>query len=209
MDKEFFKKCWKNPRWHSLMVLIIWIVSLSLLMGVVTIINEFKPQEKRENYKIEETQKGINYKEKLQDLLSDEYLMSFIVTKNDNTIKYEGTDHNEVVNGYKEDASGITKYRIENGILYEVILDQVTEIESIYEEINSKFLDRTTLIAYILENEEEGIIDNKETSTYEYNLRYKEEKISINVVETKEFIEQITIESENENYQLTFSKNKN
>ena len=176
MDKEFFKKCWKNPRWHSLMVLIIWIVSLSLLMGVVTIINEFKPQEKRENYKIEETQKGINYKEKLQDLLSDEYLMSFIVTKNDNTIKYEGTDHNEVVNGYKEDASGITKYRIENGILYEVILDQVTEIESIYEEINSKFLDRTTLIAYILENEEEGIIDNKETSTYEYNLRYKEEK---------------------------------
>lgn len=209
MDKEFFKKCWKNPRWHSLMVLIIWIVSLSLLMGVVTIINEFKPQEKRENYKIEETQKGINYKEKLQDLLSDEYLMSFIVTKNDNTIKYEGTEHNEVVNGYKEDASGITKYRIENGILYEVILDQVTEIESIYEEINSEFLDRTTLIAYILENEEEGIIDNKETSTYEYNLRYKEEKISINVVETKEFIEQITIESENENYQLTFSKNKN
>lgn len=209
MDKEFFKKCWKNPRWHSLMVLIIWIVSLSLLMGVVTIINEFKPQEKRENYKIEETQKGISYKEKLQDLLSDEYLMSFIVTKNDNTIKYEGTEHNEVVNGYKEDASGITKYRIENGILYEVILDQVTEIESIYEEINSEFLDRTTLIAYILENEEEGIIDNKETSTYEYNLRYKEEKISINVVETKEFIEQITIENENENYQLTFSKNKN
>ncbi len=209
MDKEFFKKCWKNPRWHSLMVLIIWIVSLSLLMGVVTIINEFKPQEKRENYKIEETQKGINYKEKLQDLLSDEYLMSFIVTKNDNTIKYEGTEYNEVVNGYKEDVSGITKYRIENGILYEVILDQVTEIESIYEEIISEFLDRNTLIAYILENEEEGIIDNKETSTYEYNLRYKEEKISINVVETKEFIEQITIESENENYQLTFSKNKN
>ena len=209
MDKEFFKKCWKNPRWHSLMVLIIWIVSLSLLMGVVTIINEFKPQEKRENYKIEETQKGISYKEKLQDLLSDEYLMSFIVTKNDNTIKYEGTEYNEVVNGYKEDASGITKYRIENGILYEVILDQVTEIESIYEEIISEFLDRNTLIAYILENEEEGIIDNKETSTYEYNLRYKEEKISINVVETKEFIEQITIENENENYQLTFSKNKN
>lgn len=208
MNKEFIVKCWKHPRWHSLMVLVIWIVALTILMGVVSIINIFSSPKEPIQMKTQQESSSISYEEKLQDLLSDEYLMSFIVTKNDNSIKYEGNEHNEVVNGYKEDANRITKYRIENGIFYEVILDQVTEIESIYEEIIPDFLDRKTLISLILEAEEEKDIDNQDTSNYVYDFLYKEEMIKIKV-ETKEFIEQITIESENENYQLTFSKNKN
>lgn len=209
MDKEFLKKCWKNPRWHSLIVLIIWIVSLSILMGIVSIMNSINLQEKRETPKLEEKQKGINYEEKLQKLLSDEYLMSFLVTKNDNTLKYEGTEQNEVTNGYKEDTSGIKKYRIKNGISYEVVLDQVEETEGIYNEITKEFLDRNVLISLLLETEEDNVYEKEDNSIYEYNVALNEEIFKILVVETKECIEKITIESEYEEYQLTFSENKN
>lgn len=209
MDKETLKKYWKNPRTHALMVLIIWIVSLGLLMGIVTILNELTPQQKGKTPKTEEKQQKKSLEEKLQDLRSDEFLMSFRVTAKENTFKYEGTKQNGVVNGYKEDKNGIKKYRIEQDKIYEIVLDQATEIDTIYEEIIPEFLDRQTLISLLLENEEESIIDNKENSTYEYKLFYKEENVKINVVETKESIETITIESENAEYQLTFSGNKN
>lgn len=209
MDKETLKKYWKNPRTHALMVLIIWIVSLGLLMGIVSILNELTPHQKRETTKTEEKQQKKSIKEKLQDLRSDELLMSFRVTAKENTFKYEGTEQNSVVNGYKEDKNGIKKYRIENEKIYEIVLDQATKIDTIYEEIIIDFLDRQKLISLLLKNEEESIIDNKESSTYEYNLFYKEENVKINVVETKELIETITIESEKAEYQLTFSRDKN
>lgn len=209
MDKETLKKYWKNPRTHALMVLIIWIVSLGALMGIVAIMSALSPNQKIESPAVEENKKGISYEEKLQNLLSDDYLMTFLVTTKDGTLKYEGTEQSEIVNGYKEDANGIKKFRMEKDTFYEVILDQTTEIESIYEEITEEFLDRNTLVSLLLKTEEEGITDNKESSTHDYNLLFKEENIKISVIETKESIETITIENESANYQLTFSKNKN
>ncbi len=209
MDKEFLKKCWKNPRWHSLIVLIIWIISLTILMGIVSIMNSINPQEKRETPKLEEKQKEISYEDKLQNLLSDEYLLSFLITTKDNTLKWEGTEQNEVTNGYKEDASGIKKYRIENGISYEVILDQVEETEGIYNEITKEFLDRNVLISLLLETEEDNVYEKEENSIYEYNQFYKGENVKISVVETKEKIGKITIENEKAEYQLIFSENRN
>ena len=128
MDKETLKKLWKNKRTHSLMVLIIWIVSLGLLMGVVTIMSELSPRNKNEIPKVEEKTTTKSKEEKLRDLQSDEYKMIFLVTAKDNTFKYEGTEQNDIVSGYKEDQTGIKKYRIENGKIYEIVLYQVTEI---------------------------------------------------------------------------------
>ncbi len=209
MNKAFFKECWKNPRWHSLIVLIIWIVSLSFLMGIVSIINSINPPEKRQTPKLKEKQKGISYEEKLQNLLSDEYLLSFLIITKDNNLKWEGTESIGVVNGYKEDRNGIKKYRVENGISYEVILDQVKEIEGIYNGITKEFLDRNTLTSLLDEVEEKSIIENEDTFIHEYNLIYNEKNSKINVIETKEKIEKIIIEEEQVEYQLLFSENKN
>ncbi len=209
MDKETLKKLWKNKRTHSLMVLLLWVISLGLLMGVVAVMNEFNPQTKQEKTKIEEKQNKKNVEEKLQDLRSDEFLMTFRVTKKDGTLKYEGTEQNGVVNGYKEDKNGIKKYRIEQDKIYEIVLEQATEIDNIYEEIIPEFLDRQTLISLLLETVEENIINSKERSTYEYNLFYKEENVKVNIVDSKDSIETITIESETTEYQLTFNRNKN
>lgn len=208
MDKEFLKKCWKNPRWHSLIVLIIWIVSLSILVGIVSIMNGINPQEKKEIPKKQEENK-ISYQEKLEHIISDEELLSFLVTTKDNSLKLEGTENGGVVNGYKEDRNGIKKYRIENGISYEVVLDEVKKIEGLYNEITQEFLDRNILISLLLETEEENSIEQEDTTTHEYNLIYKEKNSKISVIETKESIEKIIIEEENVEYQLVFSENKN
>lgn len=197
MDKETLKKLWKNKRTHSLMVLIIWIVSLGLLMGVVTIMSELSPRNKNEIPKIEEKTTTKSKEEKLRDLQSDEYKMIFLVTAEDNTFKYEGTEQNDIVSGYKEDQTGIKKYRIENGKIYEIVLDQVTEIESIYENILGDLLNREKLIDLLLENKEKNV------------LLYQGENLKVNIEDNKEEIETIGIESDTTTYEFIFEKNKN
>lgn len=197
MDKETLKKLWKNKRTHSLMVLIIWIVSLGLLMGVVTIISELSPRNKNEIPKVEEKTTTKSKEEKLRDLQSDEYKMIFLVTAEDNTFKYEGTEQNDIVSGYKEDQTGIKKYRIENGKIYEIVLDQVTEIESIYENILGDLLNREKLIDLLLENKEKNV------------LLYQGENLKVNIEDNKEEIETIGIESDTTTYEFIFEKNKN
>ncbi len=197
MDKETLKKLWKNKRTHSLMVLIIWIVSLGLLMGVVTIMSELSPRNKNEIPKVEEKTTTKSKEEKLRDLQSDEYKMIFLVTAEDNTFKYEGTEQNDIVSGYKEDQTGIKKYRIENGKIYEIVLDQVTEIESIYENILGDLLNREKLIDLLLENKEKNV------------LLYQGENLKVNIEDNKEEIETIGIESDTTTYEFIFEKNKN
>lgn len=197
MDKETLKKLWKNKRTHSLMVLIIWIVSLGLLMGVVTIMSELSPRNKNEIPKVEEKTTTKSKEEKLHDLQSDEYKMIFLVTAKDNTFKYEGTEQNDIVSGYKEDQTGIKKYRIENGKIYEIVLDQTTEINGIYENVLENLLNREKLIDLLLENREKNV------------LLYQGENLKVNIEDNKEEIEIIGIESDTTTYEFIFEKNKN
>lgn len=199
MDKEFLKKCWKDKRWHSLMVLILWIISLSFFTGVVTIMGKLHSTEER---KIDTFPNSIekNWEEKIKELVKEEKELSFTVEKKDGSLRYEGIEKNGVVNGYRIREDEIIKYRILDGVIYEVNLDTLKETTSIYNEIDETLLNTKKLIKKILE------LDFKVSKEKENEIDYTyiEEALQIEVLERQEKIEKIIIENKEDIYTLLY-----
>ena len=205
MNKEFLKQCWKNPRWHSLMVLIIWIVSLTLLMGIVSIVNQFgSPKEPIKN---ETKESKITYEDKWNNLLNSNYKFTYLVKIEDDTIKYEGTKNDNVISGYRERKDGIIKYTIENNIVYEILIDEKQVINTLYENLEENLFNLTYLYDLIknIPANDSDIIEEDNITNYEYNTTLNEETIKIAVIEDQNQIKKIVILKENETYELEFT----
>lgn len=204
MNIEFLKKINKNPRWHSLMVLIIWIISLGILMSIVSIINLIdKPTVKNHNTeeKIKEDVTTISYEDKWQSLLNDNYVFNFTITNNTEIIKYNGIKKDNVINGYKEDKNKIIKYKIQNGLTYEILLNNEKIINNLYDFIDPFYID-VTYIYELIKNRsvEENEIDN--INILEYNI----EDLKITIKENDKEIINILIDKLNISYNLEFKK---
>ena len=203
MNKEFLKKCWKHPRWHSLMVLMIWIVSLTLLMVIVSLVNQFSPQKKKEEIPQMKTNE-VSFEDKWNCFLKD-YSFKYIVTNTEGTVKYEGTVKGGITTGYRERLDGIIRYSIEDNLVYEIVLDEKKELTTLYENIDANLLDLShieTLIQNIpIANSD--ILEEDEKTTYEYTIA--EENLKIVVITDDIQINKITLTKENETYELSFN----
>ena len=207
MDKEFLKKCWKNPRWHSLMVLIIWIVSLTILMGIVSILNQFgSPKETVQKEPIQENKNNISYEEMWKLFETNDYAFTYTVSKNEEVIKYEGNVKDGITTGYRERKDGIIRYSIEEGSTYENLMSDRKEIQTLYEYVNANLLNTTYLYNFIKEipANDSDIIEENNKTTYEYNTELEEDTVKIVVIISDAQIETITIEKDNETYTLAF-----
>lgn len=208
MDKEFLKKCWKNPRWHSLMVLIIWIVALTILMGVVSILNQFgRTTEPLPSEPIQENKNKISYEEMWNLFKASDYEFNYTINKNEETIKYEGNVKKGIIAGYRERKDGIIRYSIEEGIVYENLVNDKKEIHTLYENIDENLLNMTYLYDWIqkIPANYSDILEEKDKTTYEYSTKMEEEDVRIVVITNDTQIQNITIEKENETYTLAFS----
>lgn len=206
MNKEFLKQCWKHPRWHSLMVLIIWMVALTILMGVVSIINMFGSSKELVNRETKQESSTISYEEKWQKFARDNYSYTYTITKNEEIIKYEGVVKEGVDSGYRERKDGIIRYSIENGIVYEVLIDEKNEIQTLYENVDVTLLNPTSIYEIIktISANDTDILEEKEQTNYDYNMKIEEEEVKIQVIVDDTQIKNITIEKTNETYQLDF-----
>lgn len=207
MNKEFLKKCWKDKRWHSLMVLIIWIVSLSLLMGIVSMINLFsKPKTLPRITETKEENNKISYEQMWNQFINKNYAYTYTITKEEEKIQYIGTIKDGVESGYRERIDGITKYSIENDIVYEVLINDKIEIETLYENVEKDFLNPASIYEIIktIPVSDTDILEEKEQTTYDYHTKIEEEDLKIIVVTNNIQIKNITIEKMNETYTLVF-----
>ena len=215
MNKEFFKKCWENKRLHALMVFLIWIFVIGLLMGILMFINAVQKDEKIHQTNIESIEKEDNkevkdilsYTEKLKKLESSNYEFTYLITKNKDKIKFEGTKDESGIFGYKQDATGIMKYKIENQKVYQMLIDKEIEISNLYDGIDASLLDLNYVIGILNQFSESDVIITEEEfiTTYDYNKTQDEEELEIIVIENKEAIEKITISRNNEIYELIFT----
>ncbi len=206
MNKEFFKKCWKHSRWHSLMVLLIWIVVLTLLMGIVSIINHFSsPKTLPIKTETKESSK-ISYEEMWNYFTSKDYAYTYTITKDVEIIKYTGTRKDGIDSGYRERTDGITKYSIENGTIYEVLINDKKEIETLYENVDKNYLNPTSVYEMIqtISANDTDILEEQEQTTYEYHTKIDEEDLKIVVITNHTQIKKIAIEKVKEIYALTF-----
>lgn len=202
MDKETLKKLWENKRTHSLIVLIIWIISLGLLMGVVTLINELSPKEKREIPKLEEKQKSLN--EKWENLLSQDYSFLYTIIKGEEVVKYEGSVVDGITSGYRERKDGIIRYYIEDDISYEVLMGEERKTDTLYENINANYINIKYIYELTKDAYDEKVLNNKEEK-YTYKIKEENEEINISFKTDEKQIKEITIEKENEKYLLKFN----
>lgn len=204
MNKEFLKKCWKHPRWHSLMVLIIWIVSLTLLMGIVTIVNQFSSPKDATKKEIPKTNE-VSYEVKWNRFSKEDYSFKYIVSTSEGTVKYKGTVTDEITTGYRERADGIIRYSIEDGIVYEILMEEKKEWNSLYENIDSDFVNLSYLEDFIqnIPASASDIVEEDKKTTYEYTVI--EENLKIVVITDEVQIESITIIKGNETYELSFA----
>lgn len=216
MDKDFFKKCWENKRLHALIVFLLWVVVLIVLMGLLMLVNTIdKPKKKSEPVtKVEEkeekkeNQNEISYDEKLQNLAGSNYEFTYLITKDKEKMKYEGTKEGEVLIGYKQDKNGIIKYKIDNQKIYQMLIDKEVEISNLYDGIDASLLNLNYVRGLLNQVSDHDIIVTEEESvtTYSYNLSQDEEELEITVIENKEVIEKITIARNNEIYELTYKE---
>ena len=213
VDKSFFEKCKESKRLSSLITLLIWIFVLTILIGgmyIISLFNGDKIINDNEEKIVEKENKDsveiLSYTEKLDKLVAGNYKFSYLIIKNNEKIRFDGTKIDSIIEGYKQDSNGIIKYKIEKNKTYQVLIDKAIEISNLYENIDSSLLDLDYLVELLNQESEDDIIITEEelVTTYDYNLTKDEEELEISVVENDYEIEQINIKRSNEAYTLMY-----
>ena len=202
----------KNKQLASLKTLIIWVILVTLMIGGLYFINylNINSNKKQEKEIVDKTiKKGesvLSYFDKLHKLLNDNYEFNYVIIKNSEKIKFEGIKKNGIIEGYKQDAFELIKYKIENQKIYKVLIDKNIEITNLYEGIDSSLLDLNYIIGILTQIAENEVIITEEefVTTYAYNMTKEEEEIEIKVIENNEYIEKISIKRNNEIYELNY-----
>lgn len=175
--------------------LLIWIFFIVIIFVMFKITNKTEKKEEKE----ENTPVFVNYKDMEINLLNSGYDYKYTITSDTQKEIYEGTMCNDIDIGYKETIDSITKYKIKNGKITKVLLDNEEEIPSIYDD-SEDFLNLNTLFTNLKEYPY-----NIEKSDNERIISYKKDGYQVLVKTNLEYITNITITTTTNNYNLEFT----
>ena len=175
--------------------LLIWIFFIVIIFVMFKITNKTDKKEEKE----ENTPVFVNYKDMEINLLNNGYDYKYTITSDTQKEIYEGTMCNDIDIGYKETIDSITKYKIKNGKITKVLLDNEEEIPSIYDD-SEDFLNLNTLFTNLKEYPY-----NIEKNNNERLISYKKDGYQVLVKTNLEYITNITITTATNNYNLEFT----
>ena len=175
--------------------LLIWIFFIVIIFVMFKITNKTDKKEEKE----ENTPVFVNYKDMEINLLNNGYDYKYTITSDTQKEIYEGTMCNNIDIGYKETIDSITKYKIKNGKITKILLDNEEEIPSIYDD-SEDFLNLNTLFANLKEYPY-----NIEKNNNERLISYKKDGYQVLVKTNLEYITNITITTTTNNYNLEFT----
>lgn len=175
--------------------LLIWIFFIVIIFVMFKITNKTDKKEEKE----ENTPVFVNYKDMEINLLNNGYDYKYTIISDTQKEIYEGTMCNDIDIGYKETIDSITKYKIKNGKITKVLLDNEEEIPSIYDD-SEDFLNLNTLFTNLKEYQY-----NIEKNNNERLISYKKDGYQVLVKTNLEYITNITITTTTNNYNLEFT----
>ncbi len=175
--------------------LLIWIFFIVIIFVMFKITNKTEKKEEKE----ENTPVFVNYNDMEINLLNSGYDYKYTITSDTQKEIYEGTMCNDIDIGYKETIDSITKYKIKNGKITKVLLDNEEEIPSIYDDFED-FLNLNTLFTNLKEYPY-----NIEKNNNERLISYKKDGYQVLVKTNLEYITNITITTTTNNYNLEFT----
>lgn len=184
----------KNENKNAIQLLI-WIFFIVIIFVMFKITNKTDKKEEKE----ENTPVFVNYKDMEINLLNNGYDYKYTITSDTQKEIYEGTMCNDIDIGYKETIDSITKYKIKNGKITKVLLDNEEEIPSIYDD-SEDFLNLSTLFTNLKEYPY-----NIEKNNNERTISYKKDGYQVLVKTNLEYITNITITTATNNYNLEFT----
>ena len=144
--------------------------------------------------------KSLTYLEKQEKIYNGSYDFIFKIT-GETEVNYSGSFSNDVVEGYKESKISTLKYRIENGVTYEINLDEKKEITDLYAGLDASLFDFKTMFDK-LNSKSTSIDRSTEYKTYTYeNVDGYKYVVTMNDTE----ITKINISNESLNYEMIFT----
>ena len=197
---------WKTDRGKALTKLLLWVVFIVIVLGAFIMqekdniddyqmpSNEVTNEENRDDDNIFK-----KYSDMQEELLNNNYLYKYIITNSEEKIVFSGIKNGTNETGYKETKAGIIKYQIVDGIVSQINMDEITNIDNLYENIDRNYLDISLLFnnlsEYLYSTEKK---DSKRTITYDKD-GYK-----VSVITNLESIEKIQITVDEWIYELNF-----
>lgn len=196
-----YKEAKKDPRKKAGMKLLgyfIFFIILALLANIAGII-----ENSNSNNKIKittTTTKAVDkYVEKQNKLITDKFNINYEIKYNDTIYKINGTLENNIINGYLEDVDNIKKIVIKNNVIYEIKNEIENELEVIF---NINYIN-VEYILNVIKQSSAFIEDEESTKTYLYEIK-NDITTNIYVKTNEEYIEEIIINEDNNEYKLIF-----
>ena len=194
---------WQTNRGKSVIKLGAWIVFIVIIL----VLSVFGKDDNYDNV-IDDSQNEteeviyefVNYSDMQKELLKNNYEYEYIIKSNDNIIIFNGVKDGTSEMGYKEDNNGIIKYYIDNLGVKQVILNDMVELNTLYDNIDSSFLDLE-----ILFNNLNEYLYNIEKNENKRTITYDKEGFSVVVKTDLNNIKNINIINNEVTYELKFT----
>lgn len=199
-EKNLFQDMWATTKGKAILKLGMWTIFLGIL-SILLLFSNNSP----ETIKKPDTEK-ITFTEEnklLQELENLDYQYQITITKQEDITTYNGEKKNNLEIGYRESKIGIIKYKIQEGITYQILLEEEAPYNDLYQEED---------LSYIKIEEIVSLIDNQKKEEIFYNDRkksiYKLENVLIEIESSPEKILQINIQTNTKNYKINYQYEK-
>lgn len=194
---------WQTNRGKSVIKLGAWIIFIVIIL-VLSVFgkdnNYNNVIDENQNETEEVIYEFVNYSDMQKELLKNNYEYEYIIKNNDNIIIFNGVKDGTSEMGYKEDNNGIIKYYIDNLGVKQVILNDMVELNTLYDNIDSSFLDLE-----ILFNNLNEYLYNIEKNENKRTIMYDKEGFSVVVKTDLNNIKNINIINNEVTYELKFT----
>lgn len=202
---EWIKNLRKTERGRTAFKFTIYMIFLGFVLIILFLGGSFnrKPANTKRVGSTESSESvetiELTYFDKQNKLLNGNYEFKYTIN-GENSVLFDGELKDGVIKGYKESLDEVIKYEIEDGIVYKVFFNQKEEIHNLYENLDERLFDFSTLFELL--NSSNSVIDNtslnkiyKYASVYEYNIE---------VITNETEITKIIIKNENIEYNFEF-----
>lgn len=198
---------WQSERGKAIIKLGLWMIFIAILIAVVIFSDtssediKLTPTEEETTNTETENYKFTNYNDMIDKLLLYNYEYTYTITTLDNKYIYTGWKNNNQELGFKEDASGIIKYFIDETGNYRINLDNRELITDLYSNFDASYLNLSMLFDNLSE-----YLYSVEKNADVRTITYDKEGYQVTVITDTENITNINITVDTTTYDLEFTK---
>lgn len=192
----------KTKKGREIIKLIIYLAFIFIFILLVLITGAYKKERiiySKESESVE-SRIEVTYQDKQKKLYEGKYNFVYNIS-GAITIKYNGTYDNGTINGFKEDSTGIIKYKISDGNVYSIKMDNEEPYNNLYDGLDTSLFDLKALFdnlntksATINEEDNKRSYDYKDVNGYDITVEFDDN-----------YINNIIIKNDSLEYNFTFT----